>query len=439
MKLKLSTSPYYYLIAFVIILDVGFFRLFNIPVLKEPGMCRLIIFVVSCALLLNCYINKYLIETLKPYCGYINIFMLYFLLFIVLQSFYGALHYGQTMYDIVVCLLYFTPLLLLYPVIYLLTKEDGFERLMKISTILVIIYLCIGLFRALIYNSTGMDMLPFLELSLRYGRVRQDFVSVGSVVFIYSFANLLKPHRRLRENALSLSAFLLIILYELYTNMTRMYMASFFIVAICMVLARKRPKNKQIVIYSATSISVAILYFSGVFTNFFSSFSIEGEQGGSTLARSLATEYFQAIVRNQPFFGLGFLIPRDEYYNIFFGPFGRFFLDDLGIRNMYYHFGFLGIVLVALSFGRMFYIAARLIFGRNYDKKVFLVGSLAYIMSSSISLSVFDVQRILSLVFFWAIFESEYYKYSFFHEKPKELSNSLLVSQTDTFDVGGNL
>ena len=102
-------------------------------------------------------------------------------------------------------------------------------------------------------------------------------------------------------------------------------------------------------------ILLAVLYFSGLIPRFLATFTeTGGEYGGSTLARQYSARYFSGVAKDQPIFGLGFLSPkRYENFWIYFGPSGTAYLDDLGIRNMFYHYGVLGIGLVALSLGRM--------------------------------------------------------------------------------------
>lgn len=64
---------------------------------------------------------------------------------------------------------------------------------------------------------------------------------------------------------------------------------------------------------------------------------------------------------------------------IYFGPSGTAYLDDLGIRNMFYHYGVLGIGLVALSLGRMVYLVLRLLTCRNYPRKALMLGLTAFL------------------------------------------------------------
>ena len=112
------------------------------------------------------------------------------------------------------------------------------------------------------------------------------------------------------------------------------------------------------------------------------------------------------MAKDQPIFGLGFLSPkRYENFLIYFGPSGTAYLDDLGIRNMFYHYGVLGIGLVALSLGRMVYLVLRLLTFRNYPRKALMLGLTAFFGCLCVSLCPFDTVRLLGLILTWSMAE----------------------------------
>lgn len=152
---------------------------------------------------------------------------------------------------------------------------------------------------------------------------------------------------------------------------------------------------------------LAVLYFSGLIPRFLATFTeTSGEYGGSTLARQYSARYFSGVAKDQPIFGLGFLSPkRYENFWIYFGPSGTAYLDDLGIRNMFYHYGVLGIGLVALSLGRMVYLVLRLLICRNYPRKALMLGLTAFFGCLCVSLCPFDTVRLLGLIFTWSMAE----------------------------------
>ena len=81
MKLKVSTSPYTYFLLLMTIMDTGYFVLLNIPGLRDTGYMRIGFLIIATLLAMNCYINKNIYRTLQPYYNYLNVFILYLVVF----------------------------------------------------------------------------------------------------------------------------------------------------------------------------------------------------------------------------------------------------------------------------------------------------------------------------------------------------------------------
>lgn len=426
MKIKVSTSPYVYLITFLVLFDCDFFTFLPFSFLNSISVKTLIILGISLFLLFNTFINKMIRETIKPYSGYAILFIIVLAIILILQGFYSYTAYSQSVLDVIYAAsIAFIRILLIFPIIYLLCRPDGFTKLMNSLTIITVAILFIRTCRAVIYNTVGFDMLPNLESSLRNGRMRQGLISIAGIVFIYICYKFLTSVKNTKQQYIFFAVLIFLAFYEVYANMTRMYIISFLVTFVIMLVTKKRPVNKEIVLLSCLVLFFILLIFSGALTQFLDSFSTEGENADSTIGRQNTINYFNQIVKEQPVFGLGLLIPKGENIYIYFGPNRSAFLDDIGIINMYYHFGIFGIIIVAMVFGRMLYIAFRLYFCQEYDKRIFLIGSLTYLIITSISLSAFDTQRMLSLIITWAVFEYDYYSYYF---NPRKKANGSLMS-----------
>ena len=94
MKLKVSTSPYTYFLLLMTIMDTGYFVLLNIPGLRDSGYVRIGFLIIATLLAMNCYINKNIYRTLQPYYNYLNVFILYLVVFYFVPFYlrYGALY-----------------------------------------------------------------------------------------------------------------------------------------------------------------------------------------------------------------------------------------------------------------------------------------------------------------------------------------------------------
>ena len=419
MKLKVSTSPYTYFLLLMTIMDTGYFVLLNIPGLRDSGYVRMGLLVVATLLAMNCYINKNIYRTLRPYYNYLNVFVLYLAAFYVVHFIYGMVHYTQKITSIINVSSYLGMFLLIYLFLYVFQIDGGYDRILKALSWITYPYMLVITLRAVIYNFAGRDLMPYLGQLSRSGRLRYGIPAFCGVLFLYYFYKLLQRDTLVRHKILYVGLLAFTAFYLYYICMTRMYVIAFSLSALVIFLCKKRPKNKQIVMVCVAIILLAVLYFSGLIPRFLATFTeSSGEYGGSTLARQYSAQYFSGVAKDQPIFGLGFLSPkRYENYWIYFGPFGTAYLDDLGIRNMFYHYGVLGIGLVVLSLGRMMYLVMRLLTSRDYPRKALILGLTVFFGCMCVSLCPFDTVRLLGLIFTWSMVEYDAHLYYYLPRK----------------------
>ncbi len=422
MKLKVSTSPYTYFLLLMTIMDTGYFAMLNIPGLRESNYVRPILLVAATLLAMNCYINKQIQRTLRPYYNYLNVFVLYLAFFYVAEFIYSFLHYNQKITSIVNVSNYVGMFLLIYLFLYLFHMEGGYDRFMPVLCWITYPFMLVILVRAIIYNLSGRDFLPYLDVLSRSGRLRYGIPSLCGILFLYCFYRLLQKNTLVKHKMIYVALLAFTAFYLYYVCMTRMYVVAFFFGGLTVFLCKKRPKNKQIVMFALAAIALAVLYFSGLIPKFLSTFSeTTGDYGGSLTARQYSAQYFRQIVKDQPIFGLGFLSPkRYENYWIYFGPSGTAYLDDLGVRNMLYHYGVLGIGLTVLCVGRILYLAFRLFTCKTYPRKALILGLLVFFGCTCISLCPFDTVRLLGLIFFWSMVEYDAHLYYYLARKAGE-------------------
>ncbi len=419
MKLKVSTSPYTYFLLLMTIMDTGYFVLLNIPGLRDSGYVRMGLLVVATLLAMNCYINKNIYRTLRPYYNYLNVFVLYLAAFYVVHFIYGMVHYTQKITSIISVSSYLGMFLLIYLFLYVFQIDGGYDRILKPLSWITYPYMLVITLRAVVYNLAGRDLMPYLGQLSRSGRLRYGIPALCGVLFLYYFYKLLRRDTLIRRRLVYVALLAFTAFYLYYICMTRMYVIAFSLSALVIFLCKKRPKNKQIVMVCVAIILLAVLYFSGLIPRFLATFTeSSGEYGGSTLARQYSARYFSGVAQDQPIFGLGFLSPkRYENYWIYFGPFGTAYLDDLGIRNMFYHYGALGIGLVVLSLGRMVYLVMRLLTCRDYPRKALVLGLTVFFGCMCVSLCPFDTVRLLGLIFTWSMVEYDAHLYYYLPRK----------------------
>ena len=125
MKLKVSTSPYTYFLLLMTIMDTGYFVLLNIPGLRDTGYMRIGFLLIATLLAMNCYINKNIYRTLQPYYNYLNVFILYLVVFYFAHFIYGMVHYTQQITSIINVSNYLGMLLLIYLFLYVFQMDGG--------------------------------------------------------------------------------------------------------------------------------------------------------------------------------------------------------------------------------------------------------------------------------------------------------------------------
>lgn len=418
MKIKYNSSPIYNIILFVFITVAGLFEIVSLPILSDKNMQYNIVFIFSVALFLNSAINMRIKNITKTYSMYFYAFLAYLVFFIIIHSFYGAIHYDEGLRSLFATIKYFGFFFLFIPLIYTIHINNGYEQLLRNIAMVTLIIMAFKTFKAFAYDFAGITIFGAIESGLRYGRLRTGFPVFGPLAFIYYIDKLLKTKPNKKVFYIYLAIIVYFIFFVLYINMTRMNIIGYILTLLVMLLIKKRPKNKQIIFTFLIAIVAAFMLSSNIFDSFVSSFSeTESELGASTLARKYANEYFKQFPQQNQLLGMGFLaVDTPVREALFFGKEGIFHLDDLGIRNMYYHYGISGIIFAVLVLGRMLYLAIYIIFFSNSKNKLIITGITVFTAFTQHSLCVFDGQRMTILVLYWAIFEYEYAHY----KKPKE-------------------
>lgn len=411
MKIKYNKSPIYNIILFITITTAGIFNIVSLPIISEMQMQYNITFVLVVALFFNALINKKVKTSVKAYTAYFYAFMVYLALFIIVHCFYGAIKYDQGIRSLFATAKYFIIMVLFVPLIYVIHINNGYEQLLRNIAAVTLVIMAAKTLKAFAFNFAGINIFNAIDTGTRYGRLRTGLPVFGPISYIYYINKLLNTKSNKQKYYIYLAIVVYFIFFVIYINMTRMNIIGYLLTLVIMLLVKKRPKNKQIIAIFIIGSFAAVLLSSNIFDNFVSSFSeTEGELSASTLAREYADDYFKTFPAQNPSLGMGFLCPDTPIRAEIF--YGKTFncLDDLGIKNMYYHYGISGIIFAVLVLGRMLYLAVYIIFFSNSKNKLIISGMTVFVAFTQPSLCIFDGQRILSLIFYWAIFEYEYAK-----------------------------
>lgn len=114
---------------------------------------------------------------------------------------------------------------------------------------------------------------------------------------------------------------------------------------------------------------------------------------GSYYARLESLNYFSDVIKSNPLFGNGLLLPnaKSSYYNIITGPMGYAFYTDVGILGLTAQFGIPMLIWYLLLIKYIFKI-----YQINHNK--IILSLVIFICLSSATLIVTDPQRITFLI-----------------------------------------
>jgi hypothetical protein len=85
--------------------------------------------------------------------------------------------------------------------------------------------------------------------------------------------------------------------------------------------------------------------------SFFDTFKTDSIYGVSTTIRLNAYKYYFGLIKNSPILGIGAVVGGNTIGNkILHGPYGLFFLDDVGLLAGVVRYGLLGIINYVLIF-----------------------------------------------------------------------------------------
>ncbi len=410
MKIKYNPSPIYNLILAAVFVYTEMLNIIAVPVLRSNMFQNAVVFIIALGLFFNIMVNRPLRMKTAVYSRFFYITVLYLAVFTVIHCIYSYAVYDEGLRDLFATVRQVVNLLYFLPIIYVLHSCGGYDRLMKDITVMTFVLLVFKTLRALIYNFTGRTVMYYMDYTTRHDRMRMALGAFGGIVFIFCVYKLLEISKKTREYYFYLAMIVAIIFYNIYINMTRMYIIAYFLTFTAMLLVKRRPKGKKLFLVFLVAIVLFLLAATGTISSFLATFSESDEElGSSTVARSYAISYFSQIANKKPLLGLSFLVPNTPIrYDLFFSSNGNAHLDDIGIINMYFHYGISGVILAVLVFGRILYCAVTALAAKS-ERSTFIVGMLVFLTVANITLCTFDEQRILALPLYWAIFEYEYY------------------------------
>lgn len=312
-------------------------------------------------------------------------------------EFWSSISYQQSFFSSFTASYYYYLIILYYYLVTLITDKSETLRMFTFIITLSGIYSFLLILQDLLLNKeiefmnigdtglgveVGNNLLGFLRI-----KAPADFIAFGTMVII---VYMLIDSKKTKQNLIPLT---INTVYLVVVSQTRMYIITILILEIFMVLYKVNKINKVF--------TVVFMYIVGFFgiamiPKIFSTF-INGERKTSYTVRIEAINFYFNEISLRKIVGIGFPNTFSTEYLLHGGMLNilgyQYYLDDIGILGFIVTFGVVGYIILGI-----FIIQLIREFMRTPNKLVSLV-PISYILLTSISLSLVNVQRIIYLPF----------------------------------------
>lgn len=395
-KRRISISSLFVIL--IVILEVNCYNLINIPARINSLYFKTLIISLGIG---YCYII-FGIKKLPKMSIYLKNYILITIILITIEMLYSMIVYYLPVQSVFLFGGHYFSILLCIPILKTIQGDDDLNNLLEKINIIVVVYITLLVIQAFIYNNFGYEFLVNYFIGFRYEKVRITMGSFRGLVLCYNFFMYLTSNKKRKFH---LYAIVVILIGAFYMEMIRATEIAYFLVILIIYITAKKMSIKKSVVYLAIVCGVIWYIHVGYFDLFMQ--NLTGNSYYNTFdTRVDAIDYYKQFFFKNPILGIGIVAP--ENFMAFLSVYGIDAigsLDDIGLLGFVFKFGMVGIILYIMLVGRMLFIILKCKKCREFP---LLIGILTYSVSTSISLSIFDVQRIIALPFYLCIFEHVY-------------------------------
>lgn len=396
------------ILVILLLIDTSFMYLFEFPSFISTYMNNYQkLFLVVVIIGLTILYAKKIIN--KRYVFTYSMFLLSFMFIIAIIL--GVLRYNQGIKAVLSQGIY-----ILVPFAYFLLNSfiNDKKSLIDFENIIVIFGTIQALLfdiQYLIYNMFGIVFLNIdinkSILSARFGQIRiyessylLIFATILSISFIF----------RVKEKKLKILYIISTLInsyYLLSVLKSRIATVSIVCIIILLLLIKKRSS-----LINRIGVIISIVIVMLLLTNTtYGKLYIESMDTSSENVRERATEYYIEQIKKIPITGVGFInaSTSNELKSLVMGPKNIYYRDDVGIINIVYTFGAIGVIWYILIIVKMIRCIIRSILRKtclvNYIE---LIVIFIFILTTSFTMIITDSQRIFILPCVMVIFDSHF-------------------------------
>nr|WP_300652114.1 hypothetical protein [uncultured Anaerobutyricum sp.] len=401
----MKIRPIWFLSSIIILMELGVTRLIPISMLQSAWLSYKYISVICLIIYLYFLITKPTLNRNNFYGKYASIVVLFF----ICETAYTFFTFGASIVEIISTGAKF--FILLLPAV-LIEKIDSvhFKKFIQFTITATLLMLGFRFVLWLLYTQTNKT--PFVEVFYYYryyqGIYRLDGSALCMPVLIYEWYGLLSEKslsNKIKKFILSVFC----ISYVFVVNQSRALEICVILILLSMWLTVQSNIRWKLISILLGCVAIVLILNSGYMANLIESLSPENvTYGGSTLTRTNALEYY-FNVKGISLFGYGFLPATGLFMTILRGADQSFYFEDLGLLGIIFSNGILGLILYLIPLCRMLKIY-RIMKRRKAKSSMFVLGILVYNISCVISLSQFDMQRIVGYIFMICLTEYLFYQ-----------------------------
>jgi len=343
---------------------------------------------------------------LKEQLDFANRFFVIYIPIILLTAVVSVIWYKyKFMSTLAIVMPYFFPLYA-YPLIYIFSRDNTYEKYMKKITGLVVMMLAIKAVVWYMYNYKGIIMFPKLLFKysdkwVRNGMMRMDVGYLYGVALCFFLCMFFVKHKR-KAAIIAGGMGLFVVFITQYR-----YLEIVVLITVLLVYLTSTDSNKKELIRILLLATAGILFIAlGGLDSILASFSFENKDyGSSNEARLITIDYFWNIMDGiQYVIGLGFLYsysPRASAILIRSSTLS-YWMEDIGIFGGFFTFGILSFAIYVPLFWRS--IKASFLAVRNkYIDRAYLTSLVGYMIVCCIMLNILDRQRLFDTAFYVAL------------------------------------
>lgn len=304
---------------------------------------------------------------------------------------------------------YYLIFIFAFPLVYVFDYDDGTEKFWKMLNAIVVVWDISLIAQAVIYNSTGTIISPYLLDRGMYGNnirnnmLRLEMRSMSHIMIIYNFDKCYNQEERGKFKYLLLA--ILGIFTMFYVEKTRGYYIAVLLSIAVLLICYNRKLRKFLFTFLLVIVVIVVLWKTNAIGNLYNSlFNDNNVTDATGLVRLRGYEIILEKLRHNPLWGFGFQTSGDWFsYNGIITYF-----NDNGFVGLLGQIGVWAVLVFGFMIVRFGYVIFDLFRKKSFRQATLFLGLYVYLIGTAPSLICYWNTTCLLCPVLWAVIEYEY-------------------------------